>query len=231
MDKNDFILKAKELGLELDEDKLNKLEIYYNLLVTWNERMNLTAITDKKEVYLKHFYDSLTILKVIDLNNIDTLCDIGTGAGFPGLVLKICYPHLKVTLLDSLNKRLLFLKEVIDVLKLKDVTLVHERAEEYALKNREVFDLVTARAVAPLNILLEYSLPLVKKNKYFIALKGKNEDNYFNALNILKGKEIDKKIFTLPYEESMRTIIKIEKEDITPLKYPRKYSDIKKKSL
>lgn len=231
MDKNDFILKVKELGLELDEDKLNKLEIYYNLLVTWNERMNLTAITDKKEVYLKHFYDSLTILKVIDLNNIDTLCDIGTGAGFPGLVLKICYPHLKVTLLDSLNKRLLFLKEVIDVLKLKDVTLVHERAEEYALKNREVFDLVTARAVAPLNILLEYSLPLVKKNKYFIALKGKNEDNYFNALNILKGKEIDKKIFTLPYEESMRTIIKIEKEDITPLKYPRKYSDIKKKSL
>lgn len=231
MDKNDFILKVKELGLELDEDKLNKLEIYYNLLVTWNERMNLTAITDKKEVYLKHFYDSLTILKVIDLNNIDTLCDIGTGAGFPGLVLKICYPHLKVTLLDSLKKRLLFLKEVIDVLKLKDVTLVHERAEEYALKNREVFDLVTARAVAPLNILLEYSLPLVKKNKYFIALKGKNEDNYFNALNILKGKEIDKKIFTLPYEESMRTIIKIEKEDITPLKYPRKYSDIKKKSL
>ena len=231
MDKNDFILKVKELGLELDEDKLNKLEIYYNLLVTWNERMNLTAITDKKEVYLKHFYDSLTILKVIDLNNIDTLCDIGTGAGFPGLVLKICYPHLKVTLLDSLNKRLLFLKEVIDVLKLKDVTLVHERAEEYALKNREVFDLVTARAVAPLNVLLEYSLPLVKKNKYFIALKGKNEDNYFNALNILKGKEIDKKIFTLPYEESMRTIIKIEKEDITPLKYPRKYSDIKKKSL
>ncbi len=231
MDKNDFILKAKELGLELDEDKLNKLEIYYNLLVTWNEKMNLTAITDKKDVYLKHFYDSLTILKVIDLNNIDTLCDIGTGAGFPGLVLKICYPHLKVTLLDSLNKRLLFLKEVIDVLKLKDVTLVHERAEEYALKNREVFDLVTARAVAPLNILLEYSLPLVKKNKYFIALKGKNEDNYFNALNILKGKEIDKKIFTLPYEESMRTIIKIEKEDITPLKYPRKYSDIKKKSL
>ena len=231
MDKNDFILKVKELGLELDEDKLNKLEIYYNLLVTWNEKMNLTAITDKKDVYLKHFYDSLTILKVIDLNNIDTLCDIGTGAGFPGLVLKICYPHLKVTLLDSLNKRLLFLKEVIDVLKLKDVTLVHERAEEYALKNREVFDLVTARAVAPLNILLEYSLPLVKKNKYFIALKGKNEDNYFNALNILKGKEIDKKIFTLPYEESMRTIIKIEKEDITPLKYPRKYSDIKKKSL
>ena len=231
MDKNDFILKVKELGLELDEDKLNKLEIYYNLLVTWNERMNLTAITDKKEVYLKHFYDSLTILKVIDLNNIDTLCDIGTGAGFPGLVLKICYPHLKVTLLDSLNKRLLFLKEVVDVLKLKDVTLVHERAEEYALKNREVFDLVTARAVAPLNILLEYSLPLVKKNKYFIALKGKNEDNYFNALNILKGKEIDKKIFTLPYEESMRTIIKVEKEDITPLKYPRKYSDIKKKSL
>ncbi len=231
MDKNDFILKVKELGLELDEDKLNKLEIYYNLLVTWNEKMNLTAITDKKDVYLKHFYDSLTILKVIDLNNIDTLCDIGTGAGFPGLVLKICYPHLKVTLLDSLNKRLLFLKEVIDVLKLKDVTLVHERAEEYALKNREVFDLVTARAVAPLNVLLEYSLPLVKKNKYFIALKGKNEDNYFNALNILKGKEIDKKIFTLPYEESMRTIIKIEKEDITPLKYPRKYSDIKKKSL
>ena len=231
MSEKDFIDKVKELGIDLNKEQLANLNTYYELLVSWNEKINLTAITNKEDVYLKHFYDSLTLTKVIDLNKEESLCDIGTGAGFPGLVLKICFPHLKVTLLDSLNKRLIFLKEVINVLGLKDVTLVHERAEEYALKNREVFDVVTARAVASLNILLEYSIPLVKENKYFIALKGKEENTNSNALNILKAKIIDTKVITLPYEESIRTIIKVQKKEKTPLKYPRRYSDIKKKPL
>ena len=231
MSEKDFILKVKELGIDLNKKQLANLNTYYELLVSWNEKMNLTAITNKEGVYLKHFYDSLTLTKVIDLNKEESFCDIGTGAGFPGLVLKICFPHLKVTLLDSLNKRLIFLKEVINVLGLKDVTLVHERAEEFALKNREVFDVVTARAVASLNILLEYSIPLVKENKYFIALKGKEENTNSNALNILKAKIIDTKVITLPYEESIRTIIKVQKEEKTPLKYPRRYSEIKKKPL
>ncbi len=231
MSEKDFIDKVKELGIDLNKEQLANLNTYYELLVSWNEKMNLTAITNKEDVYLKHFYDSLTLTKVIDLNKEESLCDIGTGAGFPGLVLKICFPHLKVTLLDSLNKRLIFLKEVINVLGLKDVTLVHERAEEYALKNREVFDVVTARAVASLNILLEYSIPLVKENKYFIALKGKEENTNSNALNILKAKIIDTKVITLPYEESIRTIIKVQKKEKTPLKYPRRYSEIKKKPL
>ena len=231
MSEKDFIDKVKELGIDLNKEQLANLNTYYELLVSWNEKINLTAITNKEDVYLKHFYDSLTLTKVIDLNKEESLCDIGTGAGFPGLVLKICFPHLKVTLLDSLNKRLIFLKEVINVLGLKDVTLVHERAEEYALKNREVFDVVTARAVASLNILLEYSIPLVKENKYFIALKGKEENTNSNALNILKAKIIDTKVITLPYEESIRTIIKVQKKEKTPLKYPRRYSEIKKKPL
>ena len=231
MSEKDFIDNVKELGIDLNKEQLANLNTYYELLVSWNEKMNLTAITNKEDVYLKHFYDSLTLTKVIDLNKEESFCDIGTGAGFPGLVLKICFPHLKVTLLDSLNKRLIFLKEVINVLGLKDVTLVHERAEEFALKNREVFDVVTARAVASLNILLEYSIPLVKENKYFIALKGKEENTNSNALNILKAKIIDTKVITLPYEESIRTIIKVQKEEKTPLKYPRRYSEIKKKPL
>ena len=231
MSEKDFIDNVKELGIDLNKEQLANLNTYYELLVSWNEKINLTAITNKEDVYLKHFYDSLTLTKVIDLNKEESFCDIGTGAGFPGLVLKICFPHLKVTLLDSLNKRLIFLKEVINVLGLKDVTLVHERAEEFALKNREVFDVVTARAVASLNILLEYSIPLVKENKYFIALKGKEENTNSNALNILKAKIIDTKVITLPYEESTRTIIKVQKEEKTPLKYPRRYSEIKKKPL
>ena len=133
-----FIEELKKLGIDITEDKLIKLEKYYNLLVIWNEKMNLTGITEKEEVYLKHFYDSLTIVKAVDLNNFNNLCDVGTGAGFPGMVLKIVFPNLNVTLVDSLNKRLEFLKEVIKELDLKNIEVIHARAEEYALKNREL---------------------------------------------------------------------------------------------
>ncbi len=232
MTENEFVYYTKELGIDITDDILNKLTMYYELLVTWNEKMNLTGITDKKDVYLKHFYDSLTMCKVIDLNKENTLCDIGTGAGFPGMVIKICFPHIHLTLVDSLNKRLVFLKEVVNILNLDDVEIIHARAEDYALKNRELFDIVTARAVASTPILLEYCIPLVKENKYFIALKGKEDikscENALNKLNCVVEKLI---IFELPFEESTRTIIKIKKNKTTSLKYPRKYNEMKKYPL
>lgn len=232
MDLKQFILEVNKLGIEVNEEQLEKLEKYYDLLISYNEKMNLTAITDKKEVYLKHFYDSLTLLKVVDLNNEESLCDVGTGAGFPGIVLKIFYPHIKLTLVDSLNKRINFLKDVVSTLNLDNVICVHARAEEYAKVNREKFDIVTARAVASLNVLLEYCIPMVKKNKYFVAMKGHEDINlYEHSLKILDSKIVNVNEFLLPIEDSQRTIIKIEKLNYTNKKYPRKFSEIKKKPL
>lgn len=226
MNQDNFILELKKLNINITDLQLKQLERYYELLVEYNKVMNLTGITEKEEVYLKHFYDSLTIAKVIDLNNYETLCDVGTGAGFPGLVLKILYPNLKVTLLDSLNKRLNFLNVVIKELNLKDVETVHSRAEEYNKK----FDITVARAVAPLNILLEYCILLTKVNGYFIAMKGKNEEAN-NALLKLDSEIIETNSFLLPIENSDRTIIKIKKLKETNKKFPRKYSEIKKNPL
>ena len=194
MTQSDFIEKVRELGLEVTEDKLYKLEKYYELLVSWNEKINLTAITEKNDVYLKHFYDSLTLTKIINLNNMDNFCDIGTGAGFPGIVIKIFYPELQVTLIDALNKRIDFLKLVIEELDLHKIIAIHSRIEDYGKTNREMFDVVTARAVTNMNNLLEFSIPLVKVNKYFIAMKGSNAevDNISNALNVLNTKLDDK---------------------------------------
>lgn len=231
MNLNEFIEELKKLNIELDQDKFNKLEIYYNLLIEYNKVMNLTGITEKDQVYLKHFYDSLTICKVIDLNKNYTLCDMGTGAGFPGIVLKIIFPNLKITLVDSLNKRINFLNIVIEKLNLKDIETVSSRIEEYGKTNREMFDIVTARAVASLNILLEYAFPILKKDGYFIPMKAVIEENYKNALNILKGKVIKEEKFILPFEESHRTILLIQKIEKTNIKYPRNYSKIKKNPL
>ena len=226
MNQDKFILELSKLNINITELQLQQLERYYELLIEYNKVMNLTGITDKEDVYLKHFYDSLTITKVIDLNNYETLCDVGTGAGFPGLVIKILYPHLKVTLLDSLNKRLNFLNIVIKELNLKDITTVHTRVEEYNKK----FDITVARAVAPLNILIEYCIPITKVNGYFIAMKGKNEEAS-NALLKLNSEIIEINSFLLPIENSNRTIIKIKKIKETDKKYPRKYSEIKKNPL
>ncbi len=232
MDKNLFINEVKKMNINITDEMLKKLEKYYHLLISWNEKINLTAITDQKDVYLKHFYDSLTIAKVIDLTKIATLCDVGTGAGFPGIVLKICFPHLKITLIDALNKRIIFLNEVCKQLALKDVTIIHTRAEEYALKNREKYDVVTARAVAPLNILLEYCAPLVKVSKYFIAMKGSEEAKESKeAAQKLNLKLEEENKFLLPIENSQRTIIKYQKLGNTPGKYPRRFAEIKKKPL
>lgn len=234
MTKDNFILELKEIGIICDEEKLNKLDKYYELLVEWNEKINLTAITDYEQVYLKHFYDSLTIVKTINLNDIETLCDVGTGAGFPGIVLKIIYPHLKLTLIDSLNKRTIFLQNVVDELKLENVDIIHTRCEEYAINVRERFDVVTARAVASLSMLIEYCSPLVKVNGFFIPMKG-NVDNELessrHAIDALSLQVKDIVKFNLPVEESERTIIKFLKTKETNKKYPRKFSEMKKKPL
>lgn len=227
-----FLEELKKLNINLTDKQLEQLHKYFELLVEYNKVMNLTGITEEEEVYLKHFYDSITLVRVVDLNNISSLCDIGTGAGFPGMVLKIIFPELEVTLVDSLNKRIEFLKIVINELGLKKIDAIHARAEEYAIKNKEKFDVVTARAVAALNVLLEYSIPLVKVNGYFVAMKGKNEsEDASNALKVLSSKIEVIDNFLLPIENSNRTLIKVKKEAKTASKYPRKFADIKKKPL
>ena len=233
MNKELFIKELDKLNIKITEHQLLMLEEYYNILIEENNKYNLTNITDKEQVYLKHFYDSLTIIKVIDLNK-QSLCDIGTGAGFPGLVLKILFPNLDITLVEATEKRCNFLKLVIDRLKLTKINIINERAEIYSKEVREQFDIVTSRAVAPLKHLLEYSIPLVKINGYYIAMKGniekeiENIDNYYKKLYITKIKE---EHFLLPIEESTRTIILYKKEKSTEKKYPRKYSEIKKKEI
>ena len=234
MNKEQFIEELSKIGIQLSEKQLEQLHIYYEMLVEWNKVMNLTGITEEDQVYLKHFYDSLTIVKAVDLKQEETLCDVGTGAGFPGLVLKICFPHLNVTLVDSLQKRLTFLEEVIKKLDLNGVETVHARAEEYSLATREKYDVVTARAVAPLSILLEYCAPLVKVGKYFVPMKGNIAQEILsieNAINLLNV-ELKRKVeFTLPFEGSNRNILVFFKLGNTSKKYPRKYNEIKKKPL
>lgn len=231
---NDFIEELKKININITDEQLNQLEKYFNILIEENEKINLTSIINKEDVYLKHYYDSLTLNKIIDLNEINTMCDIGTGAGFPGLVIKILFPHIKITLVDSLQKRIDFLNKVINELNLKDIEALHYRIEEYGIKNREKYDLVTARAVASLNILLEYAIPLVKVNKYFVAMKSNIEEeikSINNASKILSTKIEDKIEFILPFENSKRTLIKFIKIDKTNNKYPRRFSIIKQKPL
>ena len=233
MNKDRFIEEVEALGIEVTDKKLQQLEKYYQLLIEYNKVMNLTGITEKEDVYLKHFYDSLTISKIIDLKKQDNLCDLGSGAGFPGIVIKIFYPDLNIVLVDSLNKRINFLNIVIEQLDLKNIEAIHIRIEEYAKNNKEKFDVVTARAVAPLNILLELGINLIKVGKYFIAMKGniENEPNYNNALKQLNCSLGNIIKFKLPIEESNRSLIKIEKKKSTLKLFPRKYNDIKKKPL
>ena len=227
----EFIIEVEKLGIDLTEEQLKKLEHFYELLISWNEKMNLTRITEKEEVYLKHFYDSLTLTKVVDLKDVETLCDVGSGAGFPGIVLKIVFPNLKITLIDSLQKRVNYLNAISKELELKDIVAIHTRCEDYAKINREKFDIVTARAVANLKMLSELCIPMVKVNGYFIAMKANVEDEIKESKNILN--ELSSKIeevneFNLPKEESKRTLIKIKKIKETNKKYPRTIDKIKK---
>ena len=231
MKKEVFKNELEKLNIILTKTQEEQLEKYYEILVETNKYTNLTRIIEKEEVYLKHFYDSLTITKVIDLTKEQTLIDIGTGAGFPGLVLKIVFPNLKITLLDSLNKRIVFLNQVIKELDLKDIKTVHSRIEDY---KKEQFDIVTSRAVAKTNILLELAYNLPKEQGYFIFLKGdmkqelKESEHAIKELNL---KLIQKEEFFLPFENSKRTIIKIQKNNKTNNKYPRNFTQIKKNPL
>ena len=232
MNIDEFKREVEKLGILVTDEEINKLEKYAFLLKDWNEKINLTAITEKEQVFLKHFYDSLTLVKIIDLEQVSSLCDLGTGAGFPGLVLKIFFPNLKLTLVDALNKRINFLDIVVKELDLKDVILVHARAEEYGRENRELFDVVTARALSSFPILLEYGVPLLKVNGHLIAMRGLDDSNDgINALKVLNSKINGVLEFKLPYENSQRTLVDVIKLSKTSLKYPRRYSDIKKKTL
>ena len=233
MNKKEFINALKELNISVTPLQLEKLDIYYNLLIEENKKYNLTAITNKEDVYLKHFYDSLTLTKIITLSN-QHICDIGTGAGFPGIVLKIIFPDLKVTLLDSTEKKCKFLKLIISKLNLNNIDVINERAEIYSKTTREKYDIVTSRAVAPLKHLLEYSIPLVKVNGYYIAMKGDISKEII-GINIyekkLDIKEVKRLSFELPKENSIRTLIKYQKIAKTNIKYPRRYTEIKKKEI
>lgn len=207
MNKEEFINALKGLNILLTKDQEEKLELFYKLLLEWNSKINLTRITEKEEVYLKHFYDSLTITKAINLNNINTLCDVGTGAGFPGIVLKIVYPHLNVTLIDSLQKRVNYLNEIIKILKLNDIKAIHTRGEDYREKT---FDLVTSRAVANIEKLVGYTMHLVNNNGIFIAMKGNVEQELTQQVKeklSKKYKIIKIEEFTLPIEKSKRSLV------------------------
>ena len=231
----DFISELKKLNIEPNDLIIQKFEMYYNKLIEVNEYMNLTAITEKNEVYLKHFLDSLSILKAINKNDSYSILDVGSGAGFPSIPLAIVDSKANVVIIDALNKRINFLNELVKELGLNNVNAYHKRAEEYAKEKRESFDFVTARAVARLNILAELCLPLVKIGGSFIAMKGQIADEELKeakkAIEILGGKV--KKIidFDLPDDAGKREIIIIEKVKATPNKYPRDYNKIKGKPL
>lgn len=225
MNLEQFIEKTTKLGILLTKEKIDKLEKFYELLIFWNEKMNLTRITKREDVYLKHFYDSLTLVKVIDLDRKLTLCDVGSGAGFPGVVLKIIFPNLKITLVDSLLKRVNYLNEIIKQLKLTDIEAIHTRAEDYAKNHREEYDIVTARAVTNLKSLSEICIPIVKENGYFISMKGSIEEELIEAKKMivtLGGNIEEINEFLLPVENSNRTLIKIKKIKKTNTIYPRK---------
>lgn len=232
MKNNEFIEKVKELGLEVTNEKLEKLEIYANFLREYNEHTNLTAITNIEDIYLKHFYDSLTLTKVIDLNECENLLDFGTGAGFPGMVIKIFFPSLKVTLLDSNNKKIKFLTELKNKIHVDNLELINTRVEFLRKERLNYYDVVTARAVTNMPVLTELAMPLVKENKYFIAMKGSNTEEIKtskNAISKMHGEIEETNTFLLSQETGMRNIIKVKKLKETTINELRPYEKIIKK--
>lgn len=223
-----FKSDLEALGIILTEKQIEQFLTYYEMLVEWNGFMNLTAITEYDEVMKKHFIDSISLIKAYDVNKPASVIDVGTGAGFPGLALKIAYPNLQVTLLDSLNKRIQFLNEVIEKLGLTGVETIHGRAEDFAKpgKLREKFDLCVSRAVANLSTLSEYCLPFVKVGGQFISYKSEKITEEMtaaeNAIRILGGKVVNQVEFQLPDSDIYRNLFVIEKVKDTPKKYPRK---------
>ena len=219
---------CKELGITLDENQKKQFTDFYEYLVEKNKVMNLTGITEFHEVLIKHFLDSLACVKAVDMSRIKRIMDIGTGAGFPGVPLKIAFPHLEACLLDSLKKRVNFLEETFQMLKLENITAIHGRAEEYAKNKqyRETYDLCVSRAVSNLATLSEYCLPYVKTGGYFISYKSgtvqEEVEQAQKAVKILGGKIQDVVYFQLPDSEIQRSLVVIEKIKATPGRYPRK---------
>ena len=209
MNKKKFIEECKKINIDINNEQLNKLDKFYHLMIEWNEKINLTRITEEKEVYLKHFYDSLTLNKVVDLKKIKTLCDVGTGAGFPGIVLKIIFPDIKITLIDSLQKRVNYLNTIIKELELNNIEAIHTRGEDFKGK----YDVVTSRAVANIEKLMDYTMHLVSKKGIFVAMKAKIENELTEKVrNNIENKYIiiKEEKFYLPIEESERTLLVIK---------------------
>jgi len=233
MKPTEFYERLEVRGLSLTDVQKEQFHRYFELLGEWNERMNLTGITDEEGVYGKHFYDSLDPFLDMDMTNLQTVCDVGTGAGFPGVPLAIAYPHLQVYLVDSLNKRIDFLKHVADEIGLTNVFAYHARAEEFCVDRREFFDVVTSRAVARLNILMELCGPLIKQGGLFVVLKGPAGDEELveakSGLRILGLQVLESKSASLDIGE--RINIYMRKVSPTPKKYPRQFGQIKKKPL
>lgn len=230
--KDEFFHVMQEQGITLSEWQKQQFSIYKDMLVEWNQKMNLTAIVDEDEIYEKHFLDS--ILPSFDINIKGSFCDVGAGAGFPSIPLKIVYPELKITIVETLGKRVTFLKALCEALKLDDVACVHARAEDYAKQYRESFDFVSARAVANLPVLSELCIPLVKMNGYFIAMKGANGEEEASlaqkAITTLGCKEVQRNFKTLS-DGSKRVNFVYQKVKPTPNKYPRAFAKIKKNPL
>ncbi|GEL76329.1 16S rRNA (guanine(527)-N(7))-methyltransferase RsmG [Tenuibacillus multivorans] len=228
MNEKVFIDQLKKHGIDLTEEQRQQFNRYYEVLVEWNEKMNLTAITDQKEVYLKHFFDSISAAFYVDFSMVQSICDVGAGAGFPSIPLKIIYPHLKVTIVDSLKKRITFLNHLADQLNLDGVAFYHDRAETFGRnqQHREKYDVVMARAVARTSVLSELCLPLVRSGGQLIMMKGANFSNEKEqgdmAIKTLGGEWYEVYQFYLPHEGSERHIAVVNKNRKTPKKYPRK---------
>ena len=228
MNVEQFLQALEQKDINLNNRQIEQFSIYFETLVEWNEKVNLTALTEKEDVYLKHFYDCITPSFYVDFEQELTICDVGAGAGFPSIPLKICFPEIKVTIVDSLKKRIDFLNHLARTLELEDVTFHHSRAEDFGQHKtfRENFDIVIARAVARMSVLSEFCLPLTKQGGLFIAMKGAQADEELNdarrAIERLGGDVRDNHVFTLPREQSERSIITIDKVKQTPKKYPRK---------
>lgn len=234
MNKEQFVNELSKIGIVVNADTLEKLNKFYHLLIEWNEKINLTTIVDEEEVYLKHFYDSLTLFKEYDFNNECSLCDVGSGAGFPGIVLKIVFPSIKMTLVDSLNKRVVYLNEIIKELELNDIIAIHSRMEDFSKINDKKFDIITARAVSNLNVLSEICVRALKIDGHMIFMKANCDEELIELnriCNKLSMKIFNVNKFVLPFENSNRTLVNIVKIGDINSKYPRNIDKIIKNPL